>query len=117
VSRGRVSVIRDPAIAVAAAKCWMARWNGGRSAKMVGLTVNSFHPAECGFCDFPAERLIEAVDEFNTWAGLKPPRFIGESSAVRDTVETFLSLPVHEQKRLVGKAQGYEVEGDNEEDV
>jgi hypothetical protein len=116
VSRGRVSVIRDPAIAVAAAKCWLARWHKGAGAKMVGVPVNSFHPVDCGFCDYPTDRLIVAVTEFGEWAGLQPQVFMDQPVAVRDTVETFLGLPSHEQKRLVRKAQGYDLD-DNSEDV
>lgn len=116
MSRGRVSVIRDPAIAVAAAKCWLARWHKGGGAKMVGVPVNSFHPADCGFCEYPTDRLIAAVSEFREWAGLEPPEFMDQPIAVRDTVETFLGLPSHEQKRLVMKAQGYDNDG-NDEDV
>jgi hypothetical protein len=107
VSRGRLSVIRDPAIASAAAKCWLARWHKGTGARLVGIPITSFHPQDCGFCEYPADRLVESIGEFIEWAGLKPPTSIGEPTAMRGEVEMFLTLPSHEQKRLVEKAQGY----------
>lgn len=103
MSRGRVSVIRDPAIAVAAAKCHLARWHD-----MKGILPNGFHPEDCGFCDYPADRLAEAVVEFSNWAGLHQTKTSDETVAVRVDVERFLSLPREEQSRLVLKAQGYE---------
>jgi hypothetical protein len=107
MTRGRVSVIRDPAIASAAAKCWLARWHKGAGAKMAGISISSFHPQDCGFCEYPTDKLIESVDEFVEWAGLKPPTSVGEPVAMRESVEMFLTLPRHEQSRLVQKAQGY----------
>ena len=114
--RGRVSYIRDPAIATAAAKCWLSRWQGGKAMKrMVGVPTDSFHPTDCGFCDYPPERLIEAVSEFVEWGGLLPERFMTDPIVVRESIEMFLTLPSHEQLRLVQKAQGYDG-GDADED-
>jgi len=107
MTRGRVSVIRDPAIASAAAKCWLARWHKGSGARTIGIPITSFHPQDCGFCEYPTDKLIESVDEFVKWSGLKPPTSISEPVAMRESVEMFLTLPAHEQKRLVEKAQGY----------
>jgi len=107
VTRGRVSVIRDPAIASAAAKCWLARWYKGKGMKAIGIPITSFHPQDCGFCEYPVDKLIESVDEFVKWAGLKPQTAIDEPVAMRESVEMFLTLPSHEQSRLVQKAQGY----------
>ena len=64
MTRGRVSVIRDPAIASAAAKCWLARWHKGSGARTIGIPITSFHPQDCGFCEYPTDKLIESVDEF-----------------------------------------------------
>lgn len=105
MSRGRVSVIRDPAIAVAAAKCHLARWKMGQ---VLGIATNAFHPEECGFCDYPADRLAEAITEFANWAGLYQTKKSDEPLPVRDDVERFLMLPREEQHRLVEKAQGYD---------
>jgi hypothetical protein len=116
MTRGRVSVIRDPAIAAAAGKCWLARWNGGKGAsRMLGIPVNSFHPQDCGFCEYPTDRLLESVDEFVKWAGLKPPEAMDEIGVIRESVEMFMAQPAHEQSRLVMKAQGY-FEADDEEE-
>lgn len=106
MNRGRVSVIRDPAIAVAAAKCHLARWRDMKT--ILGISANSFHPAECGFCDYPADRLAEAVVEFSEWAGLYQTKASDDTLPVRDQVESFLMLPRHEQLRLVEKAQSYD---------
>ena len=107
MTRGRVSVIRDPAIASAAAKCWLARWHKGSGARTIGIPITSFHPQDCGFCEYPQDKLVESVDEFIKWAGMKPPESIGEPSVLRESVEMFLTLPTHEPHRLVQKAQGY----------
>ena len=107
MTRGRVSVIRDPAIASAAAKCWLARWHKGQGMRVMGIPITSFHPQDCGFCEYPVDKLIESVDEFVKWAGLKPPETIGEPVAMRESVEMFLMLPASEQNRLVQKAQGH----------
>lgn len=113
--RGRVSVIRDPAIAAAAGKCWLARWQGGKAmSRITGIQSNSFHPDECGFCDYPTDRLVEAVAEFNEWAGLNPINFMDEPMVARGAVEMFMTNTTAEQRRLVMKAQGY-FEGDDEE--
>jgi hypothetical protein len=106
-SRGRVSAIRDPAIAVAAAKCWLARWNGGRGARVAGLNMTTFHPEECGFCEYPVDRLMASIEHFVAWSGLDEDVLPGDPMPLRDQVESFLSLPRQEQARLVTKAQGY----------
>lgn len=74
---------------------------------MTGIAVDSFHPEDCGFCEYPADRLIESVEEFVSWAGLKPPESRIEEAVLRESVDMFLSLPQSEQHRLVQKAQGY----------
>jgi hypothetical protein len=108
MSRGRVpEPLRDPAFAVAAAKCLGARWYGGRGTEAAGVAVSWSHPEECGFCDFPVGQLIEAIDEFFTWAGLEPEHYFGETRPTRAAVEAFLTLPKEEQTRIVRKAQGY----------
>lgn len=108
MSRGQISTIRDPAFAVAAAKCWLARWNQGAGAKAAGLKVSGFHPEECVFCDFPTDKLGELVAEFSDWAGMTPTTAHGVELPVRPAMEQFYMLPREEQGRLVRKAQGYE---------
>lgn len=74
---------------------------------ILGISANGFHPEECGFCDYPADRLAEAIVEFSEWAGLRQTKTSDETLPVRDSVESFLMLPREEQHRLVEKAQGY----------
>ena len=108
MSRGRETpapTIRDPAIAVAAAKCWLARWGN-----LDGVPVGSYHPREYGFCEYPEKRLIDAVAGFIAWAD--PPAEMGEPVALQSSVEAFLALSRQEQSVLVQKAQGYIEEED-----
>ncbi len=61
------AVIRDPAFAAAAGKCWLARMMGGRVGNVVAA-----HPTECAWCEFPPEYLIDRISEFLHWAGAEP---------------------------------------------
>lgn len=118
MSRGQVTtkaVLRDPATAIAAGKCVLSRWHRGKAATLVGISVSSFHPSECGFCEYPIEQLMEALREFNGWAGLVEPSTLDEPRPVRQEVEMFLSLPDKDQQTLVARRQGY-VEDDDEDD-
>lgn len=96
--RGR-SVIRDPATAIAAAKCWLARRGGGGV-----LRTDSFHPAECSMCEMDADGLIEAVTEFVEWAGISSD----EERPLRAEIEAFLTISEEAQRRQVGRMQGYQ---------
>lgn len=110
------SVIRDPAFAAAAGKCWIARMMGGR----VGSALAD-HPEECAFCEFPPEYLVGRIEEFMHWAGLNPVDEFkpGEPMVrpLRSSVEVFQMLPTAEQQRLVRRAQGQTEERDSPSDV
>ena len=112
MSRGRDAEVRDPAIAIAAGKCWLARWNDG---SFLRVPNTSFHPQECGFCDVPDSTLMKMLNEFLDWANLRPSNQMDDVSALRAEIEMFQTLPVDEQKRLVAKAQGY-VHDDDDDD-
>lgn len=105
VPRGRPPVIRDPAIAVAVGKCWLART---RSA----FAVTAHHPEECGFCEMPLDKLIWSLEEFNEWSGVgyRQDRFDPSNPTIRPwrvEIERFDSLPREEQDVMVRRAQGY----------
>lgn len=107
--RGQTSILRDPAAAIAAAKCWLARWNDGAGARFAGLQVATFHPRACDYCSAPPEALIDLIENFLVWSGIQPPeRFTDEGlTPLRADVEGFLTLPQEEQEKLVQEAQGY----------
>lgn len=99
------AVIRDPAFAAAAGKCWLARMMGGK----VGSVVAD-HPDECSFCEFDPEYLIDRIEEFLHWAGMTRDDAVryGEPivKPLRHQVEAFMMTSDDEQRRLVQKAQG-----------
>lgn len=99
--RGKFKVIRDPAVAIAAGKCWIARW--GSRKILGGLPVDSFHPEDCAFCDLDPTYLIEAIDEFMNWSGLRD----GDDAELERPVEAFLQLNAEAQASVVREAQGY----------
>jgi hypothetical protein len=103
VSRGQ-QVIRDPAIAVAAGKCWLSRWN---TQKLMGVNLGTFHPAPCLFCEYTPEFLIEAIDEFLDWSNLREDDPTKEPVPLRGEVSMFLDMSAEEQAREVLEAQGY----------
>lgn len=107
--RGTPEPIRDPAFAVAAAKCVVARDLG--SAALGGITPRFFHPKECAFCEFDQEFLRDAVAEFTQWAGLVESSTFDpampELYRVEPAVERFMQMPFEDQAWLVQKAQGY----------
>lgn len=107
--RSKPPPIRDVAIAVAAAKCVVARDIGESS--IGALTPRFFHPKECAFCEMETEWLREAVAEFNEWAGLNPATVIDpgfpELQKLQPSVESFTLLPMEEQAIRVQRAQGY----------
>lgn len=96
---GDRSVIRDPAVAVAAAKCWLASRGGGGL-----LPVDSFHPKECTFCEFDRDGIIEAVTEFVAWAGIATD----EERPLRGAVEAFMTINPEAQSRQVDRVRGYD---------
>jgi hypothetical protein len=106
VGRGKDDVIiRDPAFAAAAGKCWLSRMMGGR----VGSAVAD-HPLECSFCKFDLDYLCDRIEEFLHWAGMEriDEHRPGEPTVypVRTEIESFMMQTKTEQERLVRKAQG-----------
>lgn len=110
MSRERESFIRDPAVAIAAAKCLLAR----QFPPGTGLKLSAFHPEECAFEEMETPYLMSKVLEFNTWAGMyeasnyeydpdKPPM-----AELQPRIEAWNRLPDAEQTRLVREAQGYD---------
>lgn len=104
--RGRY-VIRNPAEAVAIAKCWLAFWSSkGGGSNLPPL--DSYHPGTCQFCDKPRDLLIRALEEFRDWSFISA--YEDNETPLRLEIEQFLALPTHEQNRLVAKAQKEEVD-------
>ena len=97
MSRGRSEVIRDPAVASAAAKCWLARFQGDES-----LIGGSYHPGPCSLCGYDLDYLMAAIKEFLAWSGLQPGK---DPVPLRAEVEGFLTLPREEQARAVRAVQ------------
>lgn len=94
-------LLRNPADAIAAAKCWLATWAG--RAPGVG-DVESFHPTECSFCELPRDLLVQALEEFKNWAHISDD--IDEGTPLRLEMETWLALPDAEQRRQVERSAG-----------
>lgn len=102
MSRGGTE-IRNPAEAIAMSKCWLATWvrHAGASAQKMGIpAVDSFHPGKCAYCDEPRDYLIRALERFRDWSGIS-----SDDAPLRLEIESFQTLPAHEQTRLVRKAQ------------
>jgi hypothetical protein len=110
MSRGRLQ-FRNPAEAVAAAKCWLNTFTSLSGPGMLRLEGEMIHPDDCAFCSYPRDMLIAAIEEFNGWAALDQ-----EEAPIRLEVEQFLALPAAEQLRLVKKAQAAEVPIDEEKE-
>ena len=109
--RGRY-VIRNPAEAVAAAKCWLATWSkAGGGANLP--PVDSYHPDKCVYCEQPRDFLIRVLEEFRDWSFISS--YVDDETPLRLEVEQFLALPTHEQDRLVKKAQSTEARLVNEQ--
>jgi len=101
VSRGSISVIRNPAIAVAMAKCWLADWKAT-------IPAANFHPDTCAYCDTPRDLLMKQLEEFRDWAGISVIEL--EESPLRMEIEQWETMPVAEQTRLIQKAFALPVE-------
>ena len=91
------------------AKCWMASWGG--VGKFLNLRQDAFHPAECGYCEVSRDALAKAIKEFVEWSGISS---YDESVPLRLEIESWETLPHHEQARLVARAAGMAT--DEEED-
>ena len=101
--------IRDPAQAIAVAKCVVARDLGAMAIGKVAPRF--FHPGECAYCEMDVEWLRAGVAEFNEWAGLNPPTTVDPAFPdllpLQPNVESFSLLPRDEQAIRVKRAQGY----------
>lgn len=75
-----------PAVACAAAICWLAR-QPGLPKGALRFAVVSRHPVACDWCDWTSADLLRMVSEIEPHVG-------------------FSRLPTHEQRRLVAEAQG-----------
>ena len=113
MSRGRLE-FRNPAEAVAAAKCWLYTWTSRSGPGLLRLEGELIHDEACSYCEYPRDMLIVAIEEFNTWAAID-----ADEAPLRLEVEQFLALPAVEQQRLVKKAQKTEVKPveEGEEDI
>ena len=94
------AAIRDPAVAIAVAKCWLASKYGASPPDIPAVTV--FHPEECPFCDFERDGMMEALEEFVAWSGISSD----EETPLRLQIESWLTLPSEVQEQHVKRAQG-----------
>jgi hypothetical protein len=94
-----MSRIDDPASAVAASLCLLARRLDER-----GITPR--HPRPCDWCVWPIAVLVEMVEAFNAAAGYDPRR--GTYANDRHDVRVFGSAPRADQVAQVTAAQGLE---------
>ena len=99
MSRGKE--VRDPAVAIAMARCWLASWS---SRSLIGLDINEFHPDNCGFCEIPRETIMEMLEEFADWSNISS---YDESVPLRAEIEAWETLPREEQKTMVERAAGW----------
>lgn len=103
-----VGRIRDPAVAAAVGKCWLWRWSRrvpAYSRMVLTDKIERLHDDEpCGFCEYPADGLIRALEEFVEWSGLSTEA-VDSGRPFRPEVEAFIRLPNEEQHRLVRDAQ------------
>lgn len=104
--RGKIT-IRNPAEAIAMAKCWLNTWvTRAKAAKIdlgVGLNSLALHPAPCVYCKEPRDLLIQTLEDFKEWSGISNDSFTKDP--FRLEIEQWLTLPAEEQERLVRKAQ------------
>ena len=94
----RATLLDEPAAAVAASLCLLARDRRG------GTTPR--HPRRCAWCDWPPAQLAEMVDGFNDLAGFSERKGTYRRHAAR----VFAGLPPARQAELVRAAQELEPE-------
>lgn len=92
-----MAVIDEPAAAVAASLCLIARDRDG---------VTTRHPRRCGWCDYPEADLRAMVDGFIAWADPDEKR----RTYGRHAARVFAELSATQQAALVAEAQGFEPE-------
>ena len=86
--------LREPAQAIAAAKCILYRL-GFKGEHM------DMHPDTCNFCGVPLQKLTGYYDEWLDWSGLNDPE------NKHPTLVMFEELPRETQRQEVRKYQGY----------
>lgn len=109
MSRGKVEV-RDPAAAIAMAKCWLSTWTrrmeaGGNSS--MPWKTSDFHPDACVFCDEPRDLLIQMLEEFQAWSQISETDVPGEERPLKLEIEAWETLPSTEQTLRVRRVQGF----------
>jgi hypothetical protein len=96
----------DPAAAVAASICWLARWRGVGAKFAKAATVR--HPSRCAWCDYPPGYLVTMVEEFNdadlVYDG-NGVRFDSHGQPLHRVGGRFHALPRERQRALVTAAQ------------
>lgn len=97
--------IRDPAMAVAVAKCI------AHQLQPTKKFIQAAHPKECLYCKASLERKLAALNEFIDWAGFtRLPTKVGEPDwpDLRNEVEMYMRLPHDEQRRFAAAHAGYD---------
>jgi hypothetical protein len=107
----QIRLVREPAEAVAIAKCLIHRLVGERKGDNKFLPWE-MHPWECRYCKVPTDLLTQAHEEWLVWSGEGPKAFfpnIPDDFIQPGAVKAFASLPPDHAARLVWEYQGYEV--------
>lgn len=91
-----MTVLFDPASAIAASLCLTARTIDSKRPM-------SRHPRPCGWCDYSLDELRQMVDGFNAWAGFRERSGTYE----RHDARVFAERPRAEQARLILDAQAF----------
>ena len=94
-----MTVIDEPAAAVAAGLCLTARVIADHS-------VTTRHPSRCGWCAYPTVELAVMISGFNAWAGFDERR----GTYQRHDARIFGELPRDRQRALVVEAQAFEAD-------
>jgi hypothetical protein len=89
--------VRQPAAAVAAGKCLLARLFPRVKVRVEGLD----HAGPCQWCDYPSDVLVGWLRDFHGWAG-----YDADADSYREpTVRDFRHMPRPRQRELVRAAQ------------
>lgn len=57
----------EPAVAIAASKCWLARMMTNQSPDSVKVAIKESHPSTCGWCSYPLDELMKGIEWFNRY--------------------------------------------------
>jgi hypothetical protein len=87
--------IRDPANAIAASLCWLARQPGLPTIHELRVAVARRHATNCRWCDTDADELLALVEAFN-------------QSTERQVISGFTRMSINTQRAAVAKAQSPE---------